>query len=185
VAKFKYLGKTLTNQNDIHDETKSRLNSENACYHSVQNLGRPRRRVEDNIKIDLKTRCESVDWMHLAQDTVQWRDRLKTVMNFRVPCKMANAFTSWATISFLIRALLHGVRIHFLSLWITKLTIFGLHFGHFSPCPLSFCINSVLHLDTYSDEEQKRGVIFHCFCRNWILQISWVTWQLAFIRRLF
>jgi hypothetical protein len=29
---------TLTNQNDIHDEIKSRLNSGNACYFSVQNL---------------------------------------------------------------------------------------------------------------------------------------------------
>jgi hypothetical protein len=32
------LGTTLTNQNEIHDETKSRLNSGNACYYSVQNL---------------------------------------------------------------------------------------------------------------------------------------------------
>jgi hypothetical protein len=38
MAKFKYLGKTLTNQDDIHNEIKSRLNSGNAWYHSVQNL---------------------------------------------------------------------------------------------------------------------------------------------------
>jgi hypothetical protein len=38
VTKFKYLATTLTNQNDIRDEIKSRLNSGNACYHSVRNL---------------------------------------------------------------------------------------------------------------------------------------------------
>ena len=38
VEDFKYLGTTLTNQNSIAEEIKSRLRSGNACYHSVQNL---------------------------------------------------------------------------------------------------------------------------------------------------
>jgi len=37
VEEFKYLGKTLTNQNSIQEEIKSRLMSGTACYHSVQN----------------------------------------------------------------------------------------------------------------------------------------------------
>ena len=38
VEDFKYLGTTLTDQNSIAEEIKSRLKSGNACYHSVQNL---------------------------------------------------------------------------------------------------------------------------------------------------
>jgi hypothetical protein len=38
VTKFKYLGMKLTDENDVHDEIKRKLNSGNACYYSVQNL---------------------------------------------------------------------------------------------------------------------------------------------------
>jgi hypothetical protein len=38
VAQFKYLGTTITHQNLIQEESKSRMNSANACYHLVQNL---------------------------------------------------------------------------------------------------------------------------------------------------
>jgi len=37
MGQFRYLGKTLTDQNSIKEEFKSRLKSGNACYHSVQN----------------------------------------------------------------------------------------------------------------------------------------------------
>jgi hypothetical protein len=38
VANFKYLGTTLTDQNHMHEEIKSRLNSANACCNSIQSL---------------------------------------------------------------------------------------------------------------------------------------------------
>jgi hypothetical protein len=47
-------------------------------------LGRPRRRGEDNIKMDLRE-IVGANWIRLAQDRVQWRAFVKTVMNLRVP----------------------------------------------------------------------------------------------------
>jgi hypothetical protein len=38
VSQFRYLGTTVTNQNLIQEDIKRRLNSGNACYHSVKNL---------------------------------------------------------------------------------------------------------------------------------------------------
>ena len=48
-------------------------------------LGRPRRRWEDNIKMDLQEVEGSGDWMELTRDRDRWRVLVNTVMNFRVP----------------------------------------------------------------------------------------------------
>jgi hypothetical protein len=49
-------------------------------------LGRPRRRWEDNIKMDLrKIGIDGANWIQLAQDRVQWRACVNTVMNLWVP----------------------------------------------------------------------------------------------------
>jgi hypothetical protein len=50
VSQFKYLGMTVTNQNLIQEEIKRRLNSGNACYHSVQNL-LSSRLLSKNVKV--------------------------------------------------------------------------------------------------------------------------------------
>jgi hypothetical protein len=49
-------------------------------------LGRPRRRWEDNIKMDLQeVGGGHGDWMELAQDRERWRPLVGTVRNFGVP----------------------------------------------------------------------------------------------------
>jgi hypothetical protein len=49
-------------------------------------LGRPRRRWEDNINMDLREiGFGDVDWIHWVQDRDRWRALVKTVMNLRVP----------------------------------------------------------------------------------------------------
>ena len=49
-------------------------------------LGGPRRRWEDNIKMDLQeVGCGGVDWIHLAQDKDRWRAIVNVVMNLWVP----------------------------------------------------------------------------------------------------
>jgi hypothetical protein len=49
-------------------------------------LRRPRRRWEDNIKLELgEIGIDGENWIHLAQDRVQWRDFVNTVLNLRIP----------------------------------------------------------------------------------------------------
>jgi hypothetical protein len=49
-------------------------------------LGRPRSRLVDNIKIDLREiGWDGVDWIDLVQDRSQWRALVNTVMKLRFP----------------------------------------------------------------------------------------------------
>jgi hypothetical protein len=49
-------------------------------------LGRPRRRWEDNIKMDLREiGINGANWIRLAQDRVQWPAFVSTIMTLRVP----------------------------------------------------------------------------------------------------
>jgi hypothetical protein len=51
-----------------------------------RSLGRHRRRWEDNIKMDLgEIDIDGANWIRLAQDMVQWRAFVNTVMNLWVP----------------------------------------------------------------------------------------------------
>ena len=73
-------------------------------------LGRPRRRWEDNIKMDLQEvggDCE--DWMELAQDRDSWRALLSSLMNIRVPKMWGISRLAAEPVRFSRRTLLHGV----------------------------------------------------------------------------
>jgi len=49
-------------------------------------LGRPRRRWEDNIKMDLQeVGCGGMDWIKLAQDRDRWRALVNPIMSLQAP----------------------------------------------------------------------------------------------------
>jgi hypothetical protein len=58
-------------------------------------LGRPGRKWEDNIKMDLRDiGIDGANWIRLAQDRVQWRAYVNTVINLRVPYESRIFLTS-------------------------------------------------------------------------------------------
>jgi hypothetical protein len=105
--------KSPRNREDVHLSDRTCFNAENTRHNStkfgtgkftlrcqgnlisVRNcmviegkrpLGRPRRRWEDNIKMDLKlVGIDGANWIQLTQDRVQWRACVNPVMKLRVP----------------------------------------------------------------------------------------------------
>ena len=72
--------------------------------------GRPSRRWEDNIKMDVQEiECGGMDWIELAQDRDRWPALVTAVMNLRVPYNAGNFLTSCKPVSFSRRTLLRGV----------------------------------------------------------------------------
>ena len=58
-------------------------------------LWRPRRRWENNIKMNLQeVGCGGVDWIELVQDRDRWRALVNAVMNLQIPYNVENFLTS-------------------------------------------------------------------------------------------
>ena len=73
-------------------------------------FGRPRRRWEDKIKMDLQEGgCRGMDWIELAQDRDRWWALVNAGMNLWVPWNAGNFLTSCKPVSFTRRTLHRGV----------------------------------------------------------------------------
>jgi hypothetical protein len=80
VEKFKYLGTTLTDQNCMQEEIKSRLNSGNAYYHSVQSL-LSSRLLSRNVKVKI---CKTIILPVVLYDCETWSLTLREEHRLRV-----------------------------------------------------------------------------------------------------
>jgi hypothetical protein len=81
VSQFRYLGRAVTNRNLIQEEIKRRLNSGNACYHSVQNL-LSSRLLSKNLKVRiLKTVCNFLYFCETLCLTLREEYRLRMFEN--------------------------------------------------------------------------------------------------------
>ena len=64
-------------------------------FEKKRSLGRPRRRCEDNIKVDLlKSGVGGMGWITVAQDTDRWRVLVNAVIQLQVPQNEGNFLTS-------------------------------------------------------------------------------------------
>jgi len=84
VDEFKYLGTTLTNENSIQEEIKSRLKSGNVCYHSVKNL-LSSSLLSKNLKINIYTHmCRTIILPVVLYGCETWSLTLREERRLRV-----------------------------------------------------------------------------------------------------
>ena len=70
-------------------------------------LGRPKRRWDDNIKMNLQEVASGgMNWIYVTHDRDRWRAVVNAVMTLRVPLTAEDFLTSWGTVSFSGRTLL-------------------------------------------------------------------------------
>ena len=75
-------------------------------------LERPKRRWEDNIKMDLTdVAWDGMEWIDLAQDRESWRALVNEVVNLRIAPNAGNFLSTWRTADFSRRPLLRGITV--------------------------------------------------------------------------
>ena len=85
-GKIKVMGRRVRRSKQLLDDLNNTIGYCKLKPEGKRPLGRPRRRWEDNIKMDLQEMAGGCgDWMELAQDRDRWRALVSTVMNLRVP----------------------------------------------------------------------------------------------------
>jgi hypothetical protein len=130
-------------------------------------LGRPRRRWEDNVRMDLQeVGCGCGDWIGLAQDRDTWRALVSAVRNLRVSYNAGNFLTSCKQVSFSRGTPIHGVSKYYLYLKIEGGLLFASRirmelFHSDPPRKLSAKLNDIYHCCLYIEKllMMDRGIV--------------------------